>query len=212
MGVSEVKPWIIALPLVCALGALSSVAAYAQTHNSKSAKPPKRGDAAPAELTEPTPAPAAPAPAPSPKVLRTEVIADDNWTVTCAQTDQPNAKPRCSAVLKITQNQNNVQRVVFTWLMGVQDGKPISVLSMPSGVLIGPGVQVKIGAGEARKFNYALCQPDHCEAIVPLDEDIVKELKAAPTTEISVEAVGGSTVKFTANMKGFDQALAEVTK
>ena len=207
------KPWIIALPLVCAFGALSSAAAYAQTHTSKPAKPAKRGDAAPAELTEPTPAPAAAsAPPASPKVLRTEVIADDNWTVTCAQTDQPNAKPRCSAVLKITQNQNNVQRVVFTWLMGVQDGKPISVLSMPSGVLIGPGVQVKIGAGEARKFNYALCQPDHCEAIVPLDEDIVKELKAAPTSEISVEAVGGSTVKFTANMKGFDRALAEVTK
>ena len=210
------KSWLLASVVACAFGGLSSVVVLAQTQTAKPAKTPKAaegasaGQAAPATTTTPA---ASPSPPPTqPKVRRTEVIAADNWTISCAELDQPNTKPRCSAVLKITQTQNNVPRVVFTWLIGVKDGKSLSVLSMPAGVLIGPGVQVKIGDGEARKFTYALCEPDHCEAIVPIDSEIVKELKAAQTAEISVEAVNGSTVKFTADMKGFDQALAEVTK
>jgi invasion protein IalB len=115
-------------------------------------------------------------------------------------------------VLKITQNQNNVQRVVFTWLIGVQDGKAISMISVPPGIMIDPGVAVKIGAIEVSKYSYALCQPDYCVAIVPLDDAIVKQLTTAPTAEVSVVAVNGSTVKFTVNLYGFGQALAELTK
>jgi invasion protein IalB len=166
-----------------------------------------------AQTAQPAPKPAAAAPAEPAKIRRTETIVDDNWTVTCARTDQGGAKPQCSAILRIAQADNNgAQRIMFTWVMGHQDGKLASVFSVPSGVLITPGVEVKISDKETRKLGYSLCQPDHCEAILPLEDPMVKSLSAAPTVEITIYAVNGSEAKFTVNMKGFAQALADLGK
>jgi invasion protein IalB len=156
---------------------------------------------------------AADKPAEPAKIRRAETIVDDNWTVTCALTDQSGAKKQCSAVLRIAQtDKNGAQRVVFSWVLGRQDGKLESVFSVPPGVLIPPGVEVKIGEKETRKLVYSLCQPDHCESVFPLDDVMVKSLSAASTTEVTIFLVNGAAAKFTVNMKGFTQAIADLGK
>ena len=148
-----------------------------------------------------------------PKIRRTETIVDDNWTVTCTQTDQSGAKRQCAAVLKIVEtDKNGGQRVVFTWVIGRQEGKLVSAISVPTGVQIPPGMEVKVGEKEPRKLAYSICQPDHCEAVLPLEEPALKSLSAAPTTEITIHAVNGAAAKFTVNMKGFVQAMADLGK
>ena len=97
-------------------------------------------------------------------------------------------------------------------MLGRREGKLESVLSIPSGVLIQPGVEVKIGDKETRKLPYSLCQPDHCEAVLALDDVMIKGLSAASTAEVTVYAVNAAAVKFTVNMKGFTQALADLGK
>jgi len=115
--------------------------------------------------------------------------------------------------LKIAQSDaNGAQRIVFTWVIGHQEGRLVSALSMPSGVLIPPGVQIKIGDKETRKLGYSLCQPDHCEALLPLEDQMVKSLDAAATTEVTIYAVNGAGAKFTVNMKGVTQAVADLGK
>ena len=157
--------------------------------------------------------PKAPEPTPTPvKIKRTEIIAADNWTVTCTVADQPNAKRRCSAELRILKTDNNQQIVVFAWVVAMQDTKPTSVISVPSGVLIAPGVQMKIDDKEPKSFAFVACQPDHCESFIPLDEATVKTLVAATTAEFTVTASNGNTAKFTANVKGFEEALGLVKK
>jgi invasion protein IalB len=157
-------------------------------------------------------APVAAAPEPV-KIRRAETIVDDNWTVTCALTDQSGAKRQCSAVLRIAEtDKSGAQRIVFSWVLGHQEGKLASVFSVPSGVLIPPGVEVKIGDKETRKLGYSLCQPDHCESVLPLDDLMVKSLSAAPKTDVTIYAVSGAAAKFTVNMKGFTQALADLGK
>jgi invasion protein IalB len=148
----------------------------------------------------------------APKIVRTETLTYDNWTVSCAYPSQRGAKPRCSAVLRLAERINNVPRVVLTWIIGEQKSKPVSVLSMPTGVLIGPGVEVKIGAASARKYGYSLCASDHCEAIVPMDAAVTSELKRGPTVEVTIVGLRGQSVKFTVKTKGFEQAFAALTK
>ncbi len=163
-----------------------------------------------AQGDQPAEKPAAPEPA---KIRRAETIVDDNWTVTCAQTDQGGAKRQCSAILKIVQtDKEGGQRVVFTWVIGRQEGKLMSAISVPSGVLIQPGMEVKIGDKETRKLGFSLCAPDHCEALLPLEETVVKSLSGAAATEVTVHAVNGSAAKFTVNLKGFAQAIADLGK
>lgn len=149
---------------------------------------------------------------PAPKIVRTETMAYDNWTVSCVYTDQGGAKPDCSAVLRIAEKINEAPRVIFTWIIASQNNKPVSVLSMPTGVVIGPGIEVKIGAGSVTKYGYSLCAPDHCEAVIPMDVTVTREMKRAETTEATIVGLRGQGVKFTVNMKGFDQALAAVMK
>jgi invasion protein IalB len=161
-----------------------------------------------AQSAQPPDKPAEPA-----KIRRTETIVDDNWTVTCALTDRGGAKKQCSAILRIAQiEKDGVQRIVFSWVLGRQDGKLESVFSVPSGVLIQSGVEVKIVEKETRKLVYSLCQPDHCESVLPLDDLMVKSLSFASATEVTIYAVNGTSAKFTVNMKGFTQALADLGK
>ena len=166
--------------------------------------------AKPVDKAAPASAPAASEPA---KIRRAETIVDDNWTVTCAETDQAEGKRLCSATLKIAQaDKSGAQRVVFTWVIGHQNDKLASAISVPSGVQIPPGMEIKIGDREARKVGYSICMPDHCEALLPLEDTVVKSLSVAPTTEITIRAVNGADAKFTVNMKGFAQALADLGK
>ena len=180
------------LALAAAMLALSPAAA-------KVAKPADQG-----------PAPAASEP---PKIQRAETIVDDNWTVTCTQTDQSEGKRACSAMLRIVQaDKAGAQHVVFTWVIGHQKIGLASAISVPLGVQIAPGMEVKIGDEEGRNFGYSVCMPDHCEALLPLDESTIRSLSAAQTTVITIRAANGSDAKFTVNMKGFAQALADIGK
>ncbi len=157
--------------------------------------------------------PAASTPTAPPKVRRTETIVDDNWTVTCAQTDAAQSRRICSATLRIAQpDKSGAQRVVFVWTIGRQDGKLVSAIWVPSGVQIPPGMEIKIGDKEARRLGYSICMPDHCESLLPLEDAVAKSLGGAQSTEITIRAAAGSDVKFTVNMKGFSQALADLGK
>jgi invasion protein IalB len=179
------------LPLSVALAGIALAPAQAQN----------TGQSAPPAQAQPT------------KVRRAETIVDDNWTVTCAVTDEVGAKRQCSAVLRIAQTDSKgAKRVVFAWVLGRQNGKLTSAISIPSGVRIPPGVEVKIGDKETRKLGFSMCEPDHCEALLPLDEPVLKSLSAAAATELSVIAVNGAVAKFTVNMKGFAQAVADLGK
>jgi invasion protein IalB len=200
-GDRQMKLSVSVIALLSAFVWLPSTAAVAQAQ--------KRGPSDAAKSSTPA---ATPATAPQPKILRTEILAVDNWTVTCTETDQANANLQCSAILKITETVNNVQRIVFTWLIGNHEGKLASVLSMPPGVLIAPGVQLKIGDKEEKKLHYSACLSDHCEAVVPMDDATVKSMSSAGTAEASIVAVNGEKVNFKVNLKGFEKALADVRK
>jgi invasion protein IalB len=190
-----VKGFSLLFALAC-LAALSPALAQTAKPSDKKSTPP-----APAASSEPA------------KIRRAETIVDDNWTVTCAQTDQGDAKRICSALLRIVETDKaGAQRVVFTWLVGHQEGKLASAISVPTGVQIPPGMEIKIGDKEAVKIGYSICAPDHCEAMLPLEETAIKSLSASPTTEVTIRAINGAEAKFTVNMKGFVQALEDIGK
>ena len=164
--------------------------------------------ATPAPVQPPT----APAPAPAPLVQRTEVILADNWVITCVETDKPATKRRCSAELKIIQTVENQNRVVFSWVLAKQDNNMVALLSVPPNVLIGPGLQFKLGDKEMKRTSYLLCVPDRCEASVAMDDAFIGTVQGATTIDIMSVAANGANLKFSVNLKGFDVAMSEVRK
>lgn len=146
---------------------------------------------------------------------RTEILTFDNWRVTCQENAQSGGKRTCTGQLNIAvkaQNQGAQPQVVFTWLLGLNEGKAISVFQVPTGVLIAPGMEMKIGSKFDHKEGYRACAPQLCEVTLPMTDAFVKSAIAAATSEFTISALDGRKLKFTVNMKGFDKALAEVRK
>jgi invasion protein IalB len=96
------------------------------------------------------------------------------------------------------------------------EGAPLSLLQTPQidvGVLIAKGVALKIGEGRPYQINYVDCNPQRCEATMPMDYAIIREMIAAANgpAAITFWKTDGAEVTFNIpSIKGIDKAIAAV--
>jgi invasion protein IalB len=149
---------------------------------------------------------AQPAPA-APKIpTRTEILTFDGWVVTCNEFESQKNRV-CSALLQILQ-QNNGQ-VVFSWTVAHDSNKQVvAVMQTPTGVLIGPGVELRVGKSPARKIPFTSCETGRCVASMTMDANLLRDLTTSSTAEAVIQGSQGNTVQFNIQMKGFDKAYA----
>jgi invasion protein IalB len=153
---------------------------------------------------------AAQAAAPPQVPTRTEILNFENWAVTCNEFTDPKAK-RCSALLQILQQ--NTSQVVFTWTVAMDDRKQlVAVMQTPTGVVIQPGVELRIGKLPAQKIPFASCDTGRCVASATVDANLLREMTTSPTAEAVIQGSGGNTVQFNIQMKGFDRAYAVLSR
>jgi invasion protein IalB len=178
--------------------------------------PPAAAQAAPTPPPAPTaaspaagaPAGAAPAdqPAPAPIPWRTEILAFDNWTVTCREFSPDVASRKiCSATLQIVQSGTN--QAFFNWTLRADEGRLVNVFQTPTGVLIAPGLELRFGAS-SRRIPFVSCDSGHCLASAPMDDGFLGDTSSAETVEAVIAGSGGKGVQFRFPVKGFDKALA----
>jgi invasion protein IalB len=153
----------------------------------------------------------APAPTTPQIPTRTEILNFENWAVTCNEfADAPRVK-RCSALLQILQQNTN--QVVFTWTVAMDDHKQlVAILQTPTGVVIAPGVELRVGKLPPQKIPFASCDPGRCIATAPVDANLVREMTTSPTAEAAIQGSQGNTVQFNIQMKGFDRAYAALSR
>jgi len=149
--------------------------------------------------------------APTEIPTRTEILNFENWAVTCNEfAAAPRAK-RCSALLQILQQNTN--QVVFTWTLAFDERKQlIAVMQTPTGVIIPPGVELRVGKIPAQKIPFTSCDPGRCIATATVDANLVREMTTSPTAEAVIQGSQGNTVQFNIQMKGFDRAYAALSR
>jgi invasion protein IalB len=154
---------------------------------------------------------AALAPAPPQVPTRTEILNFENWAVTCNEfADSPKAK-RCSAVLQILQQNTN--QIVFTWTVTMDDRRQlIAIMQTPTGVVIPPGVELRVGKLPSQKIPFASCDPGRCIATTTVDANLLREMTTSPTAEAAIQGSQGNTVQFNIQLKGFDRAYAVLSR
>ncbi len=137
---------------------------------------------------------------------RVEILNFDNWAVTCNEfADGPRSK-RCSALLQIMQQNTN--QTVFTWTVGLDERKQLmAVMQTPTGVVIAPGVEFKIGK-LTQKIAFTSCEPGRCIATMTIDANLLREMTTSQTAEAIIQGSQGNSVQFNIQMKGFDRAYA----
>ena len=148
---------------------------------------------------------------PAPTPTRTEILNLDNWVVTCREFAEGKRKRICSALLQITQSGTN--NIVLAWTMGQDDeNRMTSVLQTPTGVLIAPGAELRLGKAAPRKLAYTMCDNGRCTVTSPVDNTLVRDITAAGEAEVVIQAANGSNVQFKFPLKGFDRAYAEISR
>ena len=141
---------------------------------------------------------------PPPLPVRTEILNFENWVVTCREFLAPK-KRDCAALLQVNQANNN--QTIFTWTFGLDaTNHPIAVLQTPTGVMIGPGVELRLEKAQPRKVPYTACDNGRCTATMTVDSNLVRDMMAAANAEIVIQAVNGSKLQFNIPLKGFDKA------
>jgi invasion protein IalB len=223
---------MIAAAFVVMVAAVAAAMLHSQTTQTAAQtapppRPPRTPAAAPpAPLPPPAPAPAAEpraqagapaapppaAPPPPPQIpTRTEILNFDNWVVTCNEFAEGPRKRVCSALLQILQQNTN--QMVFTWAVAVDDKRQmITVMQTPTGVLIAPGIELKVGKIPPHKVPFASCDTGRCVATLPMDAALLQEMAAVPTAEAVIQGIQGNTVQFNIQMKGFDKAFAALSR
>ena len=143
---------------------------------------------------------------PPPVPVLTEILNFDNWVVTCREFAQPK-KRDCAALMQITQA--NTGQTIFTWTIGVDaTNRPVAVFQTPTGVMIGPGVELRLEKAQPRKVPFTACDNGQCSATMPIDSSLVGDMMAAKNAEVVIQATNGSNLQFNLPLKGFDKAYA----
>lgn len=154
-------------------------------------------------------------------VARTESKAVDAWQVVC-NFGKNNQKLGCSAILKITQKiaaktdvksdkDKTQESVVMLWQIGKgHDGSYVSSIQTPTGVLIKPGVQLKLASVHGVTLTYVACDSSACTAGAVLDDNLLQQAKKAQTAEIILQSIDGKAYTYSFSPKGIDKAILEI--
>jgi invasion protein IalB len=211
IGLSAFAFWFCTLPAAPAEGVRVAQAAP-NPPPARAPRMPTTGQVTPTPAAVPSgQVPAAQAPAPPQVPTRTEILNFENWAVTCNEfAESPKAK-RCSALLQILQQNTN--QIVFTWTVAMDDRKQlVAVMQTPTGVVIPPGVELRVGKLPSQKIPFASCDPGRCIATTTVDANLLREMTTSPTAEAVIQGSQGNTVQFTIQLKGFDRAYAVLSR
>jgi invasion protein IalB len=137
--------------------------------------------------------------------------------VSCRDTPDGKSKKICSATLPMVAQQQNQRVTIGGWIIAHNnEGALLSLLQTPQidvGVLIAKGVALKIGEGRPRQVNYVDCNPQRCEATMPMDDAFIRELMAGANGPATITFWKADGAEFTINIqsiKGIDKAIAAV--
>lgn len=142
---------------------------------------------------------------PKPEITKSAVYGD--WVYTCFK--QPDGGDvRCGIAQQLSNAQTNTP--LMLWQI-VQDGAGglTSQWRTRTGVLVGRGITVRIGAGQPIQVPFEACISIACQAALKLTPDLVDALNQASTASVTVYPIGngkGAELRF--SMKGLVAGIA----
>jgi invasion protein IalB len=185
--------------MAAACAALSVGAARAESRQAQAQQQPQ-----PQAQPQPQQPPAAASPP-----VRTEIVRFEGWSVTCNEYAEANRKRHCVAQMQV--QPNNANQVVMTWSIAINDNKQfVMAIQTPTGVMIAPGVKLKLEKAAERAVAYESCDTGQCIATQVIDNNLLRDLSAATTAQVTMQANNGSQVNLNFSIKGADKALAHL--
>ncbi len=144
----------------------------------------------------------APAAAAAPK----DGQAFQDWMVKCEGGE--GVTERCFAFQNIVVTESRQQLLVLAAGYLGPKGEPWVILTVPLGVLLQSGLALKVDEGERFDTVFKICTAKGCEAGIPLDDDLLRLMKAGLVARIAfLDAITGRQITVPVSLKGFSASF-----
>lgn len=150
--------------------------------------------------------------------IRTESKVIGAWQVDCSF-GKNNQKLGCAAILTVTQkaaakagDEIPQESIVMLWQIGKsQNGNFVSTIQTPTGVVIKPGVQLKLTTAQAEvTLPFVSCDQKACFAGLVMDDYFLKKAVSEQKVNVVLQAVDSKVYTYSFYPKGIDKAMLAI--
>ena len=132
-----------------------------------------------------------------------------DWTTRC-ETPPGAAHEQCAIVLSVVdQDRPNLILVVIMLNTADRKARLMRVIA-PLGVLLPPGVSLRIDNAEAGRLSFLQCLPNGCVAQLAMDEALIGKLKNGKTATLGIFQTPEEGVGVQAPLAGFKEAYEQL--
>jgi invasion protein IalB len=132
-----------------------------------------------------------------------------DWVTRC-ETPPGAAHEQCAIVLSVVdQERPNLVLVVIVLNTADRKARLIRVIA-PLGVLLPPGVGLRIDDADAGRLSFLQCLPNGCVAQLAMDETILEKLKNGKTATLGIFQTPEQGVGVQAPLAGFKEAYEQL--
>lgn len=120
----------------------------------------------------------------SPLAAPTDGDAYGSWRVNC-RTDPENQRQGCFLVQNLVLREGGQRVLQFAIGFVEATPEPIALLSLPLGISLPPGAEIRIDDGEPTRLLIERCEPNGCRAGLKLEAEILKELRGGKQMSVT---------------------------
>lgn len=132
-----------------------------------------------------------------------------DWQTRC-ETPPGASHEQCAVVLSVVDQQRpNLVLVVIVLNSADRKVRLMRVIA-PLGVLLPPGVTLRIDNAEAGRLNFLQCVPNGCIAQLAMDESLLDKLKKGKTATLGVFQTPEEGIGVEAPLAGFKEAYEQL--
>ncbi|MEZ5816392.1 MAG: invasion associated locus B family protein [Hyphomicrobiaceae bacterium] len=132
-----------------------------------------------------------------------------DWQIVCKAPPPGSRHEVCALVQSVTaEDRNNVGLTVY--FQTFANGKRVLRVFAPLGVLLPPGLGLKIDDKDVGNAPFLRCQNFACYAQVVAEDKLVEQLKTGKTAVFIIFQTEEAGIGIPISLSGFSQALAEL--
>ncbi len=127
-----------------------------------------------------------------------------DWSARC-ETPKGAEQERCYIFQRLVTKKDDGYLPVLHVLVGyiTADGKPGLFATVPLGVSLPQGLQIRVDGGEPIRFGYSHCNNQGCLGALALSDDLIAKMKAGKEAMITFHAGTEQPVSIRVSLKGF---------
>jgi invasion protein IalB len=132
-----------------------------------------------------------------------------DWQVVCKDPPAGSKNPVCALVQSVTaEDKNNIGLTVY--FQKFSNGTRVLRVFAPLGVLLPPGLGLKIDDKDVGHAPFLRCHSFACYAQVVVDDPLVERLKTGKTAIFIIFQTEEAGIGIPISLKGFGDAMAEL--